>query len=413
MRKVLRVELRPNRRQASYIRGCCGLARAAYNWGLHDREQKYAAGEDRPSHFQQCHDWLAHRDANLPWAKQYNASIVLNALKNLDLAFAAFFRRIKLGERPGYPKYKRRHYAGSCQFSGGVVRPQGPDAVRIPFGREAKLPKRLAVVRTKEHMELPEGAVWKTATLAYSATGRFYAAMLYELPDAVVPGPQSVRPLVVHLGIRHFAVLGDDRGFAYVDAPRWRRSALNALREADRQLSRRQRGSSGYEKARLRRAKLYERLTNQRAEFIETFTTRLVRRGRPLVIQQWDVREMYQTPPIARCLVDRPFYEIRRQLEYKAGASGVPLIVIDKSVPVTQRCSRCGYVREGKEKLRLGEPVFTCPKCDLEMCREENACRNLLWAQPARAAGGGVEPALEENSLDDDSAVKPEGSSRC
>ena len=384
IKQAYRYRLDPNDEQASYLGRCCGMARFVYNWGLADRKELFDTHEGAErfvSFFDQCKRWIAFRDEHAAWAKDLPAGVALCALQNLDRAFANFRRRCKeKAGPPGFPKFKARYKSRSAfQIAGGAIKPVD-GAVYMP---------KLGTIRTFEDLRI-EGTV-KTGTV-FERAGQWFVVFLAERDRAMPPEPlDDVAIIGVHFGIRHFCVLSTGET---VDHPRPLRAAEAKLKRAQRILSRRVKGSKGREEARLAVAKIHAHVVDLREDFTHKVTTGLAQRGCLLAVSDFGVRDMMHTAAektatgISKGFADVAVGMACRQLAYKSPWYGSLLVTAPRDYPVTQRCSRCGVIRE--PKLRLDELIFTCHACRHTEDREANAARNLVqWVEQTYRQRGG------------------------
>ena len=176
----------------------------------------------------------------------------------------------------------------------------------------------------------------------------------------------------VDLGIKTLATLSDGTTFAN---PRALGRRLRKLRHLSKSLSRKEKGSKNYEKAKLRLAKMHLRIFNIRQDTLHKVTTYLTKSHSKVVIEDLLVSGMLKNRRLARMIVDVGFYEFRRQLEYKCQWYGSGLVVASRTFPSSKMCSGCGH---RKKELSLSERVYHCEQCGLTIDRDLNAALNLV-----------------------------------
>jgi putative transposase len=322
-----------------------------------------------------------HRDLNaikrttVPWMYEVSKCAPQEALRNLDAAFAHFFRRVKLKQqgklhgKVGYPQRKsRKHGLGSFRLTGAIV--VFSDAIQLP---------RLGRLRLKERGYLPTSARILSATVSEQA-GRWYVSILVEVDHHV---PVNTGPVVgVDLGIKSLATVSDGTS---EPNPRHLRSALKKLKRLQRAVSRKRKGSHNRKKAVRRLASLHRRIANQRANTLHCFTSRLAKTKSVVVMEDLNVAGMLKNHHLAQAIGDVGFGEFRRQLTYKAAWYGCCVLVASRWEPSSKTCSRCGWE---DEHLTLADRVFRCrnPECGLALDRDLNAALNL-----AKLAGSSSE----------------------
>lgn len=348
---------------------CAGASRFAFNWGLAEWQRRYAAGEN-PS-WQQLNAALnARKKTDLAWLNELPWYVANNALSNLGEAFSGFFRRVKAGGKPGYPKFKKR---GRAQAAFSIE----PRALTFD-GRRLRLPK-LGWVRLREPLRLPGKVL--SARLTEHA-GHWYVATQVEIDESRWTYPhrcETQAAVGVDLGLVDLAVVS---GGTRTAAPRAFRQYERKLRQLNKELSRRAKGSSNWKRTRAKLARLHERIADIRADGTHKLTAGVVERFRWVGIEDLSIKGMAHTR-LAKSVMDAALGEVRRQLEYKAPLAGSTVVVADRFFPSSKRCSTCGHVLT---ELALGIQRWTCPSCGAEHDRDENAAENLKQLAAAHAA---------------------------
>ena len=291
------------------------------------------------------------------------------ALRDLNKAFSNFYRGLKTGAQIGFPRFKKRGRNDSFRLTG---------AIRV-FDRLAQLP-RLGKIKLKETPDI--GGRILSATVSRKADRWFVSFTVEEeIPDPISKESQSIG---VDLGLKKLATLSDGVEFSN---PKALERKLRKLKKLSKQLSRKQKGSKNYEKARMKRARLYLRISNIRSDVLHKLTTYLTKNHSHIVIEDLNVSGLLKNRRLARAISDVGFYEFRRQLEYKSKWYGSNLIVAPRFYPSSKKCSYCGYV---KEELSLSERTYKCEDCGLSIDRDLNAARNLVaasWSETLNACG--------------------------
>jgi putative transposase len=375
--RAYKTELKLNNRERTLLVGCAGAARFAFNWGLSQKISEYAATGKSPNYYELHRRLNALKKEEQAWFYQYSKTIPQEALRDLEQAFQNFFRRVKNGEKPGFPRFKsRKQGIGSFRLHGSI---------RVEAGR-IKLP-RIGWLRLQEKDYLPTtGVKILSATLSERA-GRWFIALQVEeeIADRTAIGPV----VGVDLGIKSLAVTSS--GVVY-ENPNALRHALKRLARLQRELARRQKGSHNRAKTRARIAQLHDRITCLRQNAIHQTTSRIVAKTKPdiqrpalVVMEDLNVAGMMQNGKLARAVADVGMGEFARQMAYKCAWNGTKLVQANRWFPSSKQCSRCGQV---KTALALAERVFRCEACGLEIDRDHNAARNLMQLGTARSTGG-------------------------
>lgn len=358
--KAYKAELDPNNKQATFFGRCCGASRYVYNWGLAEWKRQYEAGE-KPSRFKLCVQFNAQKDELCPWIRTLPYKVVEASFRNLGAAFDNFFRRVGNGEKEvGYPKFKKRGQHNSFQVAGGKVR---DDRVYIT---------RLGWVRLKERGYIPTDALkYGTYATISEKAGRWYISVQVE---EEIPDPENDSTLVIgaDFGLKSLAVCSD--GTVY-ENPRPLREAQRKLNRLQREMSRRTKGGANWQKTKRKVQRQHAKVANIRKHTLHQISHDLVINKHPatIVIENLNASGMVRNHCLAQAINDVGFYELRRQIEYKAQWHGVNVIVADRWFPSSKLCSECGCIHDG---LALADRTFICD-CGVEIDRDLNAAINL------------------------------------
>jgi len=362
MLKAYKTELDPNNAQRTMFLRCAGAARFVYNWALADRKERWEQNGQSTNLYEQKRRFNAMKSEQWPWLYEVPYTVQESAFANLDRAFQNFFRRVKVGKKPGYPKFKsRKHGIGSFTLRGCIH----VEADRI------KLP-RIGWVRLKEHGYLPSEMTVKLLSVTISErAGRWYASVQLEQeqPESV-PGRGVIG---VDLGISYLAVCSDGTVF---DNPKALVQADRKLARLQRELSRRTKGSQNWHKTKAKIARCYARVAAIRRHTLHQISHYITVKAKPetIVIEDLNVSGMLQNHRLAQAMSDAALAELRRQIEYKADWHGIEVIIAGRFWPSSKICSQCGCV---KDNLTLADRVFTCDDCGFVIDRDLNAALNL------------------------------------
>jgi putative transposase len=307
--------------------------------------------------------WLTQwkRTAGHEWLAEVPATALTQCLRDQDCAFSRFFAR-----RSRYPRFKAR---------GGRQRLRFQNIGAGWRSRVLRLPK-LGVLKLAE--ELPEVKRPDTVTLSRDARGAYYVSFRVEV--ACTPRPATGDLVGVDLGLTHLATLSTGEK---IPNPRHYQRRLRYLRQQQRCLARRQKGSHRREKQRLRVARAHARVREARQYALHALTTRLVREFGVIAIEDLNVRALGRGRG-ARAIHDVAFGELRRQLTYKSEWHGPLLLEVDRWYASSKHCSMCRFKLD---ELRLDQREWTCPECGTSHDRDVNAARNLLTQGVRQLAG--------------------------
>jgi putative transposase len=365
IQRAYKTELDLNNEQITACKRHAGAARWAYNWGLARKQESYRVTGTSPSAIELHRDLNALKQTEVPWMYEVSKCAPQEALRNLDNAFAHFFRRVKLKKegklhgKVGYPQRKtRKRGLGSFRLTGSIV----------VFSSAIQLP-RLGRLRLKERGYLPTSGVRILSATISEHGGHWYVSVLVEQEHVVSPngGPT----VGVDLGIKTLATLSDG---TTEPNPRHLRSALKKLKRLQRAVSRKPKGSHNRRKAAQRLGTLHRRIANQRANTLHQLTSRLAKTKAVVVIEDLNVSGMLKNHHLAQAVGDVGFYEFRRQLTYKAAWYGCRVLVASQWEPSSKICSGCGWV---DDDLTLADRTFCCEQCGQVLDRDLNAAINM------------------------------------
>lgn len=373
--------LRPTASQAAYMAQAVGIARMTYNWAL--SEWKRQASEwwetsgrtEPPNTFALQRQFNAIKRDNWPWVTNVSRRVTVSAIMAVGRAFEAY--------RAGQAKYPRLKAKGKAKDS-FLAAACADECVVI--GRRAKL-ARLGWVRLSRSLRWPEGKV-RHATISRRA-GKWYLAILFEIEDNA-PSARAHHAAGVDLGIKSPVVVYCGGATLHLGSDLRERTNVQRrrLRRATRALNRRSPGSGRRERARRRVARIYKRLADIRGDFQHKATALISRMATNIGVENLHVAGMLKNRRLAKSIANVGFYEIKKQLGYKA----VSLVEADRFYPSSKTCSCCGSKRE---RLALSERTFVCEECGFTSDRDENAARNLeaMAADRAVSARGDRSPA--------------------
>lgn len=358
MLKAYKYRIYPNKEQRLYLSKTFGCTRFIYNKMLADRIKAYEENKDLDIK-QIKYPTPAQYKKEFTWLKEIDSLALANAQMNLDKAYKNFFR----DKSVGFPKFKSKK---TNRFSFTTNNQKGTIYIE---NNKIKIPKLKSMIKIKQHRQF--NGLIKSCTISKTPTGKYFISILVDTENIQLP--KTSNKVGVDLGLKEFAITSDGEFFSN---PKWLRKSEKRLKKLQRDLSRKKKGSNNRRKARLKVARLHEKITNQRKDFLHKTSTQLINENQVVVIEDLKVSNMLKNHRLAKAINEVSWFEFRTMLEYKASWYGRELVIAPSNYASSQLCSNCG--NKSSQTKDLSCRTYICPICGLEIDRDINASKNLL-----------------------------------
>ncbi|MEV5412632.1 RNA-guided endonuclease TnpB family protein [Thermopolyspora sp. NPDC052614] len=374
--------LYPTAGQRQALARAFGCARTVYNDGLRARREAHANGQPYISDADLSKRVItqAKRTPERSWLGEVSAVVLQQALADLNTAYRNFFASLT-GKRKG-PKVAPPRFR-SRKDNRQAIRFAKNARFQVTVGGKLRLPK-IGDVPVRWSRDLPSAP--SSVTVVKDAAGRYFASFVVEAGQE--PLPETASEVGIDLGLSHFAVMSDGRK---IDNPRFLRRAERRLKKAQKDLSRKAKGSNNRKKAVVKVARAHARVADARRDFTHKLSTAIIRENQAVMVEDLSVKGLARTR-LAKSVHDAGWARFTAMLAYKAARHGRILVKVGRWFPSSKLCSACGAVAES---MPLNVREWTCP-CGQVHDRDVNAARNILAAGRAEslnACGGTVRPA--------------------
>lgn len=355
MRKTFKYRIYPTKKQDRIMSQWLEECRWLFNHFLAERKNTWEQEQKSLSLYEQ-HASLPALKEQRPSLASVHSQVLQNVAVRIDLAFKAFFRRVKAGEKPGYPRFRGKGRYDSFTF------PQSG------FSLDGNILRLSKIGNVKVVLHRPVEGNIKTCTIKRSSTGKWYVMFSCEWEQT--PLPENNEAVGIDVGLHSFATLSTGE---HIENPRFFRQEEKALAKAQRKLSKAEKGTLERKKRRKVVARIHERIAWKRQDFIHQHSRRIINRFGIIAVEDIHVNRMLHNHCLAKSISDAAWSGFFQLLAQKAAWAARQFVAVNPAY-TSQTCSSCGH----RQKMPLSERVFKCPCCGLELDRDHNAAVNIL-----------------------------------
>ena len=393
MRKVNRTykfRLYPNKVQTELLAKHFGCTRFVYNYFLNQRKEQYRLTGKSDNFYAQAKTLTTlKKQEETAWLKDVNSQTLQFAIRSLEAAYTNFFQK-----RAKFPNFKSKHSKNSFTV---------PQFASVADNR-LFIPKFKNGIKCRVHREI-KGKVCKV-TISKTPSGKYFVSV-FTKEEYETSLEKTGKSVGLDMGLKELLITSDGETFKN---NRYTRKYEYKLAKAQQHLSRKKKGSRGFENQRLKVARLYEKISNSRSDYLNKCSISLVLRYDTICIEDLNVDGMVKNHHLSKSITDASWGKFVTMLIYKSEWNSKKIVKIDRYFPSSQTCNVCGYVNKDIKDLSVRE--WDCPNCHTHHDRDVNASINILKIGLNNTSAGTVDytggEEVRVNQTKDHSSVKPE-----
>lgn len=351
--KTYKFRIYPNAEQEQNLARHFGHSRFVYNYFLNQRKEQYLERKKSDNYYAQAASLTKlKKEEDTKWLKEVNSQTLQFALKSLDSAYTNFFRG-----NAKFPRFKSRRNKNSFTV---------PQSGKIVDGK-LNIPKFKNGIKIKLHREVL-GAIGKMS-ITRTPSGKYFVSIFTE--HEMEKLPTNNKSIGCDLGIKDFVITSDNKKFKN---NRYTKKYARKLKEAQQHLSRKQKGSNGFEKQKIKVAKIHEKIANSRLDTLHKVSKELVDENQVICIEDLNVKGMIKNRKLSKHIADASWGNFVNLLQYKCDWYGRELVKVNRFFPSSRTCNECGWINQD---LNLSIREWTCVNGH-KLDRDVNASLNIL-----------------------------------
>ena len=370
MLRGIKIRLYPNKEQQARLNQVLGCYRFVYNQCL-DHKQKEYTENGKNLGLTELSKWFHGtllKDENYAWLKTQNTKVMKQSMRQMLTAYAKFFK-----QHNGFPKFKSKKDKQLALFPLEAISKRNTfDERKITLTKDLKDIRfrcsDLYFKRLQDHKDCI-----KSATVSRTKSGNYFLSILVDIPQEELQKFKHTKQCVgIDLGVKDFVITSDGEVF---ENKHFFKKQEKKVKRLQKQLSKKVKGSHNREKQRVRIAKAFERLTNQKDAYIHSVVNALLSLYDLVCMEDLNVKGMVKNHKLAKAIQEVGFYKFKQILLDKASVNGKQVVFVDRFYPSSKTCHKCGYV---KKDLVLSDREWVCPICGEHLERDINAAINIL-----------------------------------
>lgn len=370
MLRAIKIRLYPNKEQEANINKILGCYRFVYNHMLELKQEAYNKDKTNLGLYDlyiYFHRTL-RKDEKYSWLKEQNTHVMQQAIRQMLSAYDNFFKRHK-----GFPKFKSKKDKQSALFPLQAISKRNTFETRhISLIKQLKNIKFICSDLYLRRLQKYSKNI-RSATLSKTKSGNYFLSIIVEMEDDELKKFEHTDKQVgIDLGVKNFVITSDGEVF---ENKHFLKKEEKKMKRLQRQLSRKVKGSNNREKQRVKIAKLFERMTNKKKDYIHYVVNELLKSYDTIFMEDLNVNGMTKNHHLAKAIREVGFSMLKQVLTNKALVNDKQVISIDRFYPSSKTCSKCGYK---KQDLKLNDREWTCPNCGTKHNRDINAAMNIL-----------------------------------